>query len=139
MDELTKLQAKYLRLAADFENYKRRSSQEVLDATWGVLAQAMLSVLPLMDDLNEAISHSSADVAKGLQMSRHKMENALANLGLTKIESVGTLFDANLHEAIDGVLQSGLPPGTIIAELRTGYKLEGKTLRASLVKISRPD
>ena len=133
--------ARYQRLAADFENYKRRTRQEQLDTIQHASSELIGRLLPALDDLRSALEHKPAAVdgawAKGIELGVRKLEEAMAAHGLEPIDSVGTAFDPKLHEAIGQEESAEHPEDTVVSELRRGYRIRDRVLRPSLVKVSR--
>jgi molecular chaperone GrpE len=131
---------RYLRLAADFENFKRRTRQEQLDTIQHASAELIARLLPALDDLRNALEHKPAGVdeawAKGIELGVRKLEEAMSAHGLEPIQSVGAAFDPKYHEAI-GHEESEQPEDTVVSELRRGYRIRDRVLRPSLVKVSR--
>jgi molecular chaperone GrpE len=138
---LAEANGRYLRLAADFENYKRRSRQEQLDTIQHASIELIARLLPVLDDLRYALDHKPAGVdeawAKGIELGVRKLEEAMAAHGLEPIDSVGTAFDPKVHEAIGHEDSSDHPEDTVVSELRRGYRIRDRVLRPSLVKVSR--
>jgi molecular chaperone GrpE len=132
---------RYLRLAADFENFKRRTRQEQLDTIQLASSELIGRLLPVLDDLRNALEHKPAGIddawAKGLQLSVRKLEEVMAAHGVEPIESVGTPFDPKLHEAIGQEESMEHPEDTVVSELRRGYRIRDRVLRPSLVRVSR--
>jgi len=132
---------RYLRLAADFENFKRRTRQEQLDTIQHASSELIGRLLPVLDDLRNALEHKPAGVddawAKGLQLGVRKLEEAMAAHGVEPIDSVGTPFDPKLHEAIGHEESTEHPEDTVVSELRRGYRIRDRVLRPSLVRVSR--
>lgn len=133
---------RHLRLAADFDNYKKRSRQEQLDTIQHASGELIGRLLPVLDDLHNVLDHMPAGVddswAKGLQLSVRKLEEALGTHGLQPIEAVGSRFDPMLHEAIGQEESTEHPEDTVVSELRRGYRLRDRVVRPALVKVARP-
>ncbi len=133
---------RHLRLAADFDNYKKRSRQEQLETIQHASAELIGRLLPVLDDLHNVLDHMPARVdeswAKGLQLSVRKLEEALGTHGLQPIEAVGSPFDPMLHEAVGQEESTELPEDTVVSELRRGYRLRDRVVRPALVKVARP-
>src|ERR1700686_2865395 len=95
---------RYLRTAADFDNFKKRSRQQQLETIQHASADLIARLLPALDDLHKALDHKPEGVdeswAKGLELSARKLKEALSAHGLEPIHAVGVPFDPNLHEAI---------------------------------------
>jgi len=138
---LAEARNRYLRLAADFENYKKRVRQEQLDTIQHASAELIARLLPALDDLRSALDHKPAGVdaawARGIELAVRKLEEAMASHGLQPIDSVGSAFDPKLHEAIGHEDAADQPEDMVVSELRRGYRIRDRVLRPSLVKVSR--
>jgi molecular chaperone GrpE len=132
---------RYLRLAADFENYKRRTRQEQMDTIQHATSELIGRLLPVLDDLHNALEHRPEGVdenwVKGLELGIRKLEEAMAAHGLERIDSVGAAFDPKFHEAIGHEESAEHPEDTVVSELRRGYRIRDRVVRPSLVKVSR--
>ena len=133
---------RHLRLAADFDNFKRRSRQEQLEIIQHASGELIGRLLPGLDDLHAALDHQPEGIdeawAKGLELSVRKLEEALGAHGLVPIDAVGATFDPKLHEAIGYEESSEHPEDTVTSELRRGYRLRDRVVRPALVKLARP-
>ena len=140
--ELAEARSRYLRLAADFENYKKRARQEQLDTMQHASAELIGRLLPVLDDLNNVLEHQPEGIdeswAKGLELSVRKLEEALGTHGLQPIEAVGAPFDPKQHEAVGHEESTEQPEDTVVSELRRGYRLRDRVVRPALVKLARP-
>jgi molecular chaperone GrpE len=132
---------RYLRLAADFENFKKRSRQEQMETIQHASAELIGRLLPVLDDLRSALEHKPGDVdeawAKGIELGVRKLEEALATHGLEPIESIGSRFNPKFHEAVGHEESGEHPEDTVVSELRRGYRIRDRVVRPSLVKVSR--
>lgn len=139
--ELADSRQRYLRLAADFENYKKRARQDQLDTIQHAASDLIGRLLPVLDDLRNALDHKPAGVdeawAKGVELGVRKLEDVMATHGLEPIESVGATFDPRYHEAIGHVESQEHPEDTVVSELRRGYRIRDRVVRPSLVRVSR--
>jgi molecular chaperone GrpE len=140
--QLEELNDARLRLAADFENYKKRVRQEQL-GTMRFAAQTVAErLLPVVDDAELALSHAPEGVdenwLKGIRLTFQKLNEVLASVGVERIEAVGVPFDPNLHEAVGSEESSEQPEDTVLVELRPGYRMHDRVLRPALVKVARP-
>ncbi len=144
-DAALALAAEHLALAqrvkADYANLKRRTDEE--RALMLGLANAVLleKVVALADDFDRAIEHVPADAREtpwleGIAAIDRKLRALLESEGITPIEALGRQFDPALHEALSHVPGGGRPEGEIVAELRRGYRLRDRVLRASQVAVS---
>jgi len=133
---------RHLRLAADFDNYKKRARQEQLETIQHASAELIGRLLPALDDLHKALENKPAGTdeswLKGVELSVRKLEEALGAHGLEPIEAVGARFDPKLHEAIGHEESADHPEGTVVSELRRGYRIRDRVVRPALVKVSRP-
>ena len=139
--ELAETRARYLRLAADFENYKKRARQEQLETIQHATADLIGRLLPVLDDLHSVLDHKPDGIdeswVKGIELSVRKLEEALGTHGLQPIEAVGARFDPKQHEAVGHEESSEHPEDTVVSELRRGYRLRDRVVRPALVKVAR--
>ena len=129
--------AGWQRAQADFINYKRRSEQEREEISKFANAMLMLSLLPILDDLERAFSSVPGHLAKlnwvdGIKLIERKLRASLEAQGLSEIKAVGEAFDPKLHEA---AMHGKGKEGTVIEELQKGYKLHDRVLRPSMVVV----
>ena len=140
--QLDELNQRFLRTAADFENYKRRTALEKDDLMKYSNAKIIGEILPVLDNFQLALktpgdSKEVQNVIKGVDMIYRQLLQVLEQAGMTKIEAVGHAFDPNLHEAIMQVDDDSVPEDTVVEELRAGYMLKERVIRPSMVKVSR--
>ncbi len=141
-ERIAGLREQMLRMQADFENYKRRREQSLADDRFVVREGIVGGLLPLLDNLERALSalETSGDVAalgEGLRLILRQMTGILAQEGLAEIESDGQVFDPNLHQAVVSEERDDVEDQTVLETLQKGYRLGSRTLRPSLVKVSR--
>jgi len=127
-----------LRLQAEFENYKRRTTRE--KAELGGFAQAILieKLLPALDDLDraaEAVAGEDTPAVQGFLLVRDKMRRALTEAGLERIAAAGQTFDPNLHEALLTEPVEDHRAGQVLEELVAGYTFKGNVVRHARVKV----
>src|SRR2546421_879128 len=131
-----------LRLAADFDNFKKRVRQEQMETIQHASGDLIARVLPVLDDLHNVLEHKPDGVdeswVKGLELSVRKLEDALGTHGLQPIDAVGAPFDPKLHEAVGHEESREHPEDTVVAELRRGYRVRDRVVRPALVKLARP-
>ncbi|MBT2558555.1 nucleotide exchange factor GrpE [Hymenobacter sp. ISL-91] len=141
--ELTDLKDKYLRLAAEFENYKRRTSKERIDLFKSANQELMAVLLPVLDDLDRARHHTqttddAGTVREAFDIIQNKLGKTLEQKGLTPMNAVGTAFDPELHEAITQIpAPSEDMKGKIVDEVEKGYYLGDKVLRHAKVVLGQ--
>jgi len=140
--DLAEAKDRRLRLAADFDNFKKRTRQEQLESIQHASADLIGRLLPALDDLHKALDHKPKGVdeawVKGLELGVRKLDEALSAHGLEAIEAVGARFDPKLHEAIGSEESAEHPEDTITSELRRGYRIRDRVVRPALVKVARP-
>ena len=138
---LAEAKDRHLRLAADFDNYKKRARQEQLETIQHASAELIGRLLPALDDLHKALENKPPGTdeswLKGVELSVRKLEEALGAHGLEPIEAVGARFDPKLHEAIGHEESADQPEDTVVSELRRGYRIRDRVVRPALVKVSR--
>ncbi len=136
--EKAELQDRYLRLAAEFDNFRKRSERERLEALEYAAAGPLAALLPVLDDFERALKMPCADAeyARGIELIYQRFSDALRKLGLEPVEAEGKPFDPNLHHAIERVEDAGVEQDTVIAELQRGYSYKGRLLREALVRVA---
>jgi molecular chaperone GrpE len=148
-DPLTKAQAEvarlkdvWMRTAADFDNFRKRSRREVEDAKKSGREDRLRTVLPVFDNLERAVQSSqrAADVkavADGLTMVLKQFVDSLGRAGITRVPTIGQPFDPQVHEAIQQVESAEHAPGTVIAEVQPGYVQGERLIRAAMVVVAK--
>lgn len=139
--EVEKYKDLYLRKAADFENFKRRTTNEFAEITRLVTQQLILQFLPVIDDLERTLkaareSNDFASLLKGLDLVFAKFMKFLESQGVKPFESVGKEFNVDFHDALMTIPRNDLPPHTVIEELERGYMIGEKVLRHAKVVVS---
>ncbi|MDQ6713965.1 MAG: nucleotide exchange factor GrpE [Candidatus Dormibacteraeota bacterium] len=141
-DEVQASFARYQRLAADFENYKRRTRQELADRTQYANEELLRKLLPIFDNLRRALEHAPEGIDRnwfdGLRMVVRQFEDTLQSQGVSPIRAVGEKFDPAQHEAIAREETDDHEEGTIVEEMQPGYRLHERVLRPTLVKVAHP-
>jgi molecular chaperone GrpE len=141
--ELADLKDKYLRLAAEFENYKRRTSKERADLFKTANQELMVALIPVIDDFDRARQHTQgatdpAALQNALDITYNKLTKTLENKGLTPMNAKGGNFDAELHEAITQIpAPSDDLRGKIVDEIEKGYYLGDKVIRHAKVVLGQ--
>jgi molecular chaperone GrpE len=140
--QLEEANSRHLRMAADFENYKKRIRQEQLDTMKYAAATVAERLLPVLDDADRALSHAPEGIdeswLKGVRLTFQKLEEVLGSVGVERIEALGAPFDPKQHEAVASEETAKHPEDTVVAELRAGYRMHDRVLRPALVKVARP-
>ena len=131
----------YVRLQADFENYRKRATDEKESALKYGAQKAILELLPVLDNLDRATgSLNESSEAKVLYQSFSLMQKQLANglekMGVKKIDAAGQVFDPQFHEAISQLESTEHPENTVMYEAQAGYTLGDKVIRPAMVAVS---
>lgn len=137
-DSLNKLRY----MVADFDNYRKQTEKQVSSKIEASRAEILLKFLNIRDDYLRAlnmIKHDNPDavIIEGLQGILKNFDNLLSSEGVVEIESVGTPFDPNIHDALNFSYSDRLPENTVTNEIRKGFMYNNKVLRPSLVEISK--
>jgi molecular chaperone GrpE len=144
--ELQKLKAerdslldRLARMQAEFENVRRRTVKEQQEFRDYAVADAIKSLLPVLDSLERALQVKSdaAELRGGVDLIYKQLQAALAKLSVHPILSTGKAFDPHYHEAIEMVETTDAPDHQVIEELQRGYKLKDRLLRPAMVKVAR--
>ena len=139
-EELAEQKEKYLRIAAEYENYRRRATEEKDRAYGDAYAAALGEILPCMDNLDRAVTYSSGDAeqfAKGVEMTLNQFKQVLEKLGIEEIPAErGSEFDPNLHNAVMTADDPELQSGQIATVLQKGYKKGEKIIRHTMVQVA---
>lgn len=139
--ELQELNDKYLRLYAEFENYKRRVNKDKEDIIRYGNESLLNALLPVIDNLELALKHASDGVSDGLvqgvEITLKEMNKTLEKFGLKAIDAEGRHFDPSVHHAMTQVVRDDIEENIVVEEFRKGYMLKEKVLRPSLVAVSK--
>ena len=137
-EELAAERDKYLRLLAEYDNFRRRSAKERENIYTDVRCEPLKKFLPVYDSLSRALAQTPEDDAcrKGLEMIMTQYEKSLEQLGVVMIEAVGQPFDANLHNAVMHIEDENYGENVIVEEFEKGFKIGDKILRYSMVKVA---
>jgi molecular chaperone GrpE len=139
--ELAEMKDKYLRLYSEFDNYKRRTSKEKIETMQTANRELMVALLPILDDLdrtNKSLESAQSIEAlkEGVNLVFSKLTRTLEQKGLKALDSLGTEFDSELHEAVTQIpAPSEDQKGKIVDELEKGYYLNEKLIRYAKVVI----
>ena len=139
--EKTALQDRLLRMAAEFDNYRKRIDRDRRDQADNAMADALEDLLPIMDNLELALSAPAGDDAsayrKGVELIHHQMADLLKKRGVKAIDAVGTDFDPRFHQAVVHEVSGDHREGEVMQELRRGYMLGDRLRRAAMVKVAK--
>ena len=131
---------RYLRLRAEFENFKKRLEREREERERRALASAFLDLLPVVDNLERALIAKGGvdDLRKGVELVARQLVEILRRFGLAEIPAVGQPFDPRVHEAVAREESDEVEVPTVVAELQRGYWLNERLLRPAMVKVALP-
>ena len=141
--ELVDLKDKYLRLAAEFENYKRRTTKERIELFKTASQELMVALLPILDDFERArnataVTTDANAVRESIEIIQSKLNKTLQQKGLTAMDAKGGDFDAELHEAITQIpAPSDDLKGKVVDEVEKGYYLGDKVIRYAKVVLGQ--
>lgn len=137
------LNKRYLRLLADFDNYKRRTANEKDDIYKYGNVSLVKELLPVLDSFELALKNTPADAAEniaayqeGFAKVQKQLIEALGKAGLERIEAIGQEYDPNFHEAIMVVDDESQPANTVFDELRAGYKFNDRVIRPTVCRVT---
>jgi molecular chaperone GrpE len=127
-----------VRLQADLENFRRRAGREQEMARRDGRRAALLPLLPVLDTLERALDAGSTvpDFYEGVAATQRLFMSALREAGAEPVESVGQPFDPKVHEAVATVVAHGVEPGTVVREIRRGWRLGDELLRPAQVMVA---
>ncbi len=140
--EAERLQDRLLRVQAEFENYKKRTTREKVEFLKFAHEGLILDFLPVLDNLERAISAARAEAGstpliEGLEMIGRLFRSVLEKAGVKAMETMGQPFDPAHHQAVAQVETSRGDANLVVEEVQKGYLIEGRVLRPAMVKVSR--
>ncbi len=129
---------KYLRLYAEYDNFRKRSQKEKENLYGDIRANVITSFLPVYDNLVRALATETEDEAyrKGVEMIMNQFNSTLEKLGVTEIKAVGEKFDPSLHNAVMHVDDEEKGENEVVEEFQKGFKIGDKVIRFSMVKVA---
>ena len=137
-EELKAEKDRYLRLAAEYDNFRKRSAKEREAIFSDVRADTVVKFLPVYDNLSRALKQETVDEAyrKGVEMTMNQLRDILAKLGVTEIDAMGQKFDPALHNAVMHIDDENYGESEIVLEFEKGFKLGDKVIRFSMVQVA---
>ncbi|MCK4416709.1 MAG: nucleotide exchange factor GrpE [Candidatus Latescibacteria bacterium] len=135
-------QEQVLRVAAEFDNYKKRVTRDFADLIKTANENLIKQLLPVLDNLERALNHSKTDsnsnsLHEGVEMIFGQLLEILGKEGMKPLEAVGKSFDPHLHEAVMQIEDDNHPSGTVVNEIEKGYLLNDKVLRHTKVAVNK--
>ncbi|MBO7341780.1 MAG: nucleotide exchange factor GrpE [Clostridia bacterium] len=136
-DELAAANDKYLRLAAEYDNFRKRSAKEREGIYGDAYADALCALLPIFDNLERAVKYADGEnLQQGVALTLKGLATTLEKLGITEIEAEGKPFDPNFHNAVMHVEDETLGEGVVAEVLQKGYCRGERVLRYAMVKVA---
>jgi molecular chaperone GrpE len=141
-EELQIFQDKYVRLAAEFENYKRRAQRDQSDAIRYANESLLKNLLSTIDNLERAIQSgkdagATGALLEGVELTHKQFLETVGKLGVRQISSTGNVFDPTMHQAVAQVESDTTEPNTVIEEFQKGYFLHDRILRPAMVTVAK--
>ena len=135
---LAEQEDKFLRLVAEFDNFRRRTQKEKEGVWADATASAVKALLPVYDNLERALKQDTADEAfkKGVEMTMNQLREVLKKLGVEEIPALGETFDPNVHNAVMHVEDESAGENTVVEVFQTGFKSGDKVVRFAMVKVA---
>lgn len=142
--ENAKLKDELLRTLAESENVKKRCASEIEKNNKYAISSFAKDLLAVADNLERALSANEADenadckaLFEGVALTKKELFHVFEKFGISKMESLGKPFDPNFHQVIQQIKDPSKPAGTVVAELQTGYMINGRILREAMVVVSQ--
>jgi molecular chaperone GrpE len=137
-EEIVQLNNQLLRLAADFENFRKRSRREQDEQRKYGVEPVIRALLPVKDNLDRALEHSTGDdpLTDGVKMVSKLFDDVMASFGVSAFDSQGEHFDPVKHEAMSQIPSEDTSPGSVVQELEKGYTLHDRLLRPAKVIVA---
>ena len=141
--ETLRFKEQWMRSAADFDNFRKRSRKEIEETRKAGREELLKDLLPVFDNLERAMTSAERatevkPVSDGLKLVLRQFTDTLGRSGITKVPTVGQLFDPGVHEAIQQVETDEVAPGTVMAEVQPGYMQGERLVRAAMVVVAKP-
>lgn len=142
INEIQTLNDRYLRLLAEFENYKRRAQRDQQDGIRFANEKLFKDLLPIIDNLERAIKCGSdqtgnGGLLEGVELTYKQFLETLTKFGVRQISSVGEVFDPAMHQAVAQVESETAKPNTVVEEFQKGYFLHERILRPAMVTVEK--
>ena len=138
-EELTAQKDKYMRLAAEYDNYRKRTANEKLSIYDDATAKAVTELLPVADSVRIALdnlANADPEIVKGIELISNQLDKSFEKLKIESFGKIGDEFDPNLHNAISKVESEELGENTIAQVFQTGYKIGDKIIRHAMVQVA---
>ena len=139
-EKYDELYDKYLRVLAEYDNFKKRTQKEKDEIFSFAVADTIEKLLPVADNLDRAIlalgDNESSEFAEGVKMVSKQLYEILEKIGVTEIKAVGEQFDPNIHNAVMHIEDENIDSNVVTEEFMKGYKYKERVIRHSMVKVA---
>lgn len=142
LEELDAQKEKYMRLAAEYDNYRKRTSTEKLSIYDDATAKAVTEILPVADSMQMALANlkdADPEILKGMELVSNQLAKSFEKLKIEAYGVIGDEFDPNIHNAISKIDDESLGKNTIAQVFQTGYKIGDKIIRHAMVQVANCD
>lgn len=131
---------RYLRLLAEYDNFRKRSVQDRLNAAHESTVKAALEVISVIDNFERAVEAECADenYKKGIEMIYNQFEGVIAKLGVEEIEATGVEFNPNFHNAVSQIQDENFGENVVAQVYQKGYKIGDRVIRCAMVVVANP-
>lgn len=141
INELAEMNDKYLRVLAEYDNYKKRTQKEKEAIYVDSVGETVTALLPIIDNFERAVSTFSeedkqTDFFKGIEMIYNQMLDTFSKLGVEPIKALGEEFNPELHNAVMHIEDESIADNTVVEEFQKGYMYREKVIRYSMVKVA---
>ncbi len=138
--ELAESKDKYLRLMAEYDNFRKRSAKERLELSAAVKGDTVADILPVLDNFERALNTETEDEAykQGIEMIFKQFTDALTKLGIEPIDPVGEVFDPNIANAVNQIEDPELGENVVAQVFQKGYRIGDKVIRYAMVVVANP-
>ncbi len=141
-EELKSQKDKYMRLAAEYDNYRKRTANEKLSLYDDATAKAVTELLPVADSVRMALENlkdADPEIIKGVELISNQLEKSFEKLKIESYGEIGDSFDPNIHNAISKIDNDELDKNTVSQVFQTGYKIGDKIVRHAMVQVANCD
>lgn len=138
-EELAAQKDKYMRLAAEYDNYRKRTANEKLSIYDDATAKAVTELLPVADSVRMALdnlANADPEIVKGIELISNQLDKSFEKLKIESFGKIGDEFDPNIHNAISKVDSEELGENTLAQVFQTGYKIGDKIIRHAMVQVA---
>ena len=141
--EIDEQKERYVRLRADFDNFRKRTERERGEIERYALVEPVRELLPVVDNLERALTSAAQqgggdDLKQGVEMVLRQLQEVLRRFGLTVVPALGERFDPSLHEAVAHQSSNDVEAPTVVDEFQRGYRLNDRLLRPAMVRVAMP-